>query len=382
MNNEFVNYAIIGLEGKSTAITVQDVLQYFGVHQMKGQAGFIAPKTTASLPETAPADKKQLCDERVLRQFWALCGDNLKYIRPKWIAKLAETGLRLPSEWIPSLLHKNSHGIRNLEVKALYGERLRWFIKVSNFQDWEFQKFSSNPTAKFMNSRRQNPDTARSDLMEAWHKLGHVQKQDYVSAMSINLGERDIPFLTHISQLAENKQRKPIIYRATILLTILHADVVQALIQSILDLTHFARLTEHEVPVLDFHWSDIFSGLPIYSENETWQDILKNYGWSLYLEQLIKLVPIDKWCRYWQVSPEKLLEAAYNGKNTHIFFAAWNSRVDDEAHQEFALAMLYFEKNKYFLGVAINSSPLLKALSFEQLQDYVDHQLQTNKETQ
>lgn len=388
MNDELIKYALIGLEGKSTPITAQEILQYFGVHQMQHQAGFITPKTIVPLPEAAPFIETQSCNYETATQFFQLEKKKQSQLLNIWVEKFSTKKLHFPDELIPTLLDKpkNFNRVGRTFYVPLMSKRAKWLVEYSKKRKWNwFLDYyeddtnlgdypTENPVLWFLDKRSSNPSQAREWLITNWHELRSTHQIAMLHALREGLSEDDISFLETLFYASDNSTNFVVQYDVILLLSLLNSECVQNIICNILKILNI-ELMEDRGFVIDFCWSNIFEKTMQPDDCVHEIKILQSDNYSPSLGDMIRLVPLEYWYKRWYIGFLGMMKASFKGKHGTVIATAWLKRVMDERNEDIAISLLSNSRVREELGIDDYHSQLVQTISFERFQKLMTEQL-------
>lgn len=391
MEYSLTHTAVVGTNHLSTHLSDTDLLQQLAVRAMQRLAGYVPYATDAELPVPAPHSGELICEQSTVVQFFRLHDSSKNHLKAIWIERFIKSGRKFPDEFLPELLSLVGENMRsrngNTKYLTLMSKRVEWLAKTSGYGGWQWVLNSTskvntllqdvereNPISWFTELRNINPRLGISWLSEHWNSIEDDLQTLYIDALYPKLCPIDEPFLEKLLNPSAKLCSAEISDKAAYLLSLLESDSIQAVIEDIIDMT--AMEMTRDGPVLDFRWSKVFEEHPIYTSMEALSHPIKNqYNWSGTLLQLIQTVPLDYWCQHYNVTPEQLVSAIYNGLNGAIFSEAWWTRLLHETREDFLRALLKNKVTGFWFKPWDYSPQRIEQLPFELFQIVVDEWL-------
>lgn len=204
---------VLSREDRSQEARVLDAAALVFVHH---RAGLVLPTSAQTMANTGEEDESPALGEqsaahlpRVMADFPVLFGS--------WLAAVAESGARVPHEYLPDLLdylannYKRKSNLSLDQVGKVIGKRGHWLIGLN--PDWSnlragirgfvsldneeiFQVGVFAERLAFLETLRDaDPERARKMLESTWSEEAVNEKVGFIKILAYNLGPLDEPFL-------------------------------------------------------------------------------------------------------------------------------------------------------------------------------------------
>lgn len=310
-----------------------------------------------ALPPVAPAETLPVIDaegEHLLRQ---LLEDQYDWLLTDCFAGLAARGYRLPHDLAAAVLVNQADKTRNIfgpdeHLALVLGERGHWLTQRNPAWQELLSKPDETTWATDSTWRRRQfvragheaaPDQTRDFLATHLPQLPASEQANVLRELRYQLGPADERLLTHYLHSADPDVRHP---ARELLARIPGNWLVEQLWAYGREVVTLQPSPTGELALrvaLPAHWPEAWQQAGIerfmYGQEE------KPLGW---VQQLLSLIPPQRWSDYWQLPPEQVLRLATPLAIGPALLKAWAAATDLHGHPAWAMALVQAEVAGFF----------------------------------
>lgn len=366
-------YEKLGADGAETDAP-HLLLSLAGAHFLRQRAGTKPYRVLGSerdadgLKGDAAAEVQSPCGGLAGQNLAAILWGYSPDLLPEFLAALAETGQRVPEQYLPTLLARGAKttAVRSAILPVL-GQTGRWLANQN--PEWAYATgdaathegaqalLRTLPHAKRQPYLRQlrhtNPPLARDILQSLWKLISNSDRAAYVKVLSDGLSIADEPFLEQALDDRNNVVRRK---AAELLAMLPESQLCSRVTERAEGFLNWEPESENRIVVRfpkEITPQMVRDGVMIRKLRD--ESRVRAY----LMKEIVGAIPLSHWTTTWQTSPNEIIAAARSSRWPRTLKQAFVIAAERQKNVEWAKALLADDK------YGVSSIRLINLLSIE-----------------